>query len=69
MHDGFACFEGCSFFPWRADLRGPSIDECGDSPTSYLAMDTLSILHRSLPAAVKLMLLNGVSDTIPKKLL
>jgi hypothetical protein len=30
-------------------------------------MDTLSILHRSLPAAVKLMLLNGVSDTNPEE--
>ena len=36
----------------------------------YRAMETLSSLHRSpSPAAVKLMELNGASETIPKKLL
>ena len=36
----------------------------------YLAMDTLSSLHRSpSPPEVKLILSNGRSDTMPKKLL
>ena len=40
-----------------------------DAALPYRAIETLSSLQRSLPEAVKLMLLNGVSDTMPKKLL